>query len=271
MEYQKTFDEELAAILTDYGNQSWIDPETGLPMAPIDISKGSMVFIKGAVLASAKWGLHKHQAWIARQIFPDACDSEKLEHHCWLRGINRNAGETDEALLARLLADLRDPPAGGNAADYARWAGQVQGVATAWCVPMGNGIGTVDVLILADALLTGSAVPGPALLAAVHAYIIARCPCEMHPDDLRILAPGIIAQDVTMSIPGVAADPAEIAADISAFISAMAPGQSLYLSRLSAFAVAAGEENATIITPQANVVPGVNQVIRPGVITVSAE
>ena len=159
MDYEKTFDEELAQILTDYRNQSWTDPETGQPMAPVDISQGSLVFIKSAALASAKWGLHQHQQWVARQIFADTADTAKLEHWCWLRGIYREAGETDAELLARLLADLREPPAGGNQADYVRWALEVENVAAAWCSPLGNGVGTVDVLILADAAATGSETP----------------------------------------------------------------------------------------------------------------
>lgn len=338
MEYQKTFDEELEQILTDYRNQSWIDPETGQPLAPLDTAQGSLVFIKASVLASAKWGLHQHQSWIARQIFPDLADSAKLEHHCWLRGIYRQAGETDAELLERLLTDLREPAAGGNQADYVRWAKQVDNVASAWCVPLGNGIGTVDVLILADAGATGAESPSThtglsgttdgveenalvdsaatfitagvavgdiaknstqgtqavvtalasetqltldsdifaggedyeivSLARQVHDYISALMPCEMHADDLRILAPTILVQDVTMTIPG-AADPEEIAADITAFMNTMTPGQSLYVTRLVAFAIVAGEEIATVTTPADTVTATASQVIRPGVIDVS--
>jgi len=268
MEFERTFDEELAQILTDYRNQSWTDPETGETMAPLDISQGSMAFIKGAVLASAKWGLHRHQAFIARQMFADTADTANLEHWCWLRGISRGAGETDAELLARLLADLRDPPAGGNRADYVRWAMEVENVDAAWCNPIGNGAGTVDVLILADADATGSETPDSALLDAVHAYIIALCPCEMHPDDLRILAPAVITQDVEIGISGVADDD-ELAADIEAFMAYMEPGQTLYTSRLIALAIALGEESATVAVPAANVSAGAGQVIRPGTITVT--
>jgi len=268
MNFLKTFDEELAQILTDYRNQSWTDPETGETLAPLDISQGSMVFVDAAPLASAKWGLHRHQAWIADQMFADKAATVNLEHWCWLRGITRQAGETDAELLARLLADLRNPPAGGNAADYPRWALEVENVDAAWCVPLGNGAGTVDVLILADAAQTGSEIPDSALLEAVHAHIIALCPCEMHPDDLRVLAPAVITQDVEIGISG-AADDDELAADIAAFMAAMEPGQTLYTGRLVALAIALGEETATVTTPAANVPAAAGQVIRPGTITVT--
>ncbi len=59
--FQKSFDELLDQILTDWRNQ--------FPGA--DTSQGSLIFIKSACLASALWGLYKYQAWIARQIFAD--------------------------------------------------------------------------------------------------------------------------------------------------------------------------------------------------------
>jgi uncharacterized phage protein gp47/JayE len=268
MDYDKTFEEELAQILTDYRNQSWTDPATGLQRAPLDTSVGSLVFIKAAVLAAAKWGLHHHQKQIGRQIFADDADTAELEHHCYLRGITRQAEESDSALLGRYLADLRAPEAGGNQSDYARWATQVAGVAAAWCLPLGNGFGTVDVLVLADADLTGSEIPDQDLLDAVHAYIHARNPAELHADDLRVMAPYVITQDVTMTIGG-AADPDEVAGDITAYMETMTPGQDLHPTRLAAFAIVLGEEGADVTLPAAVVTAGDHQVIRPGVISVT--
>ncbi|KJS29552.1 MAG: hypothetical protein VR64_20595 [Desulfatitalea sp. BRH_c12] len=269
MAWDKSFDEELAQILTDYRNQSWIDPDTGQILAPPDTSIGSLVFISAAVLASAKWGLHRHQSWIARQIFADTADSANLEHWCWTRGIYRNAGESDASLLARYLIAIREPAAGGNRTDYVRWALEVATVAAAWCIPLGNGPGTIDVLILAAADATGSEIPDQALLDAVHTYIDARNPAEMHADDLRVMAPFVVIQDVTMTIAGTAADPAEVAADITAYLAGMTPGQDLHPTRLAAFAIAAGEDSAEVATPAAPVATTEYQVIRPGVITVT--
>lgn len=268
MNFEKTFEEELNAILTDYRNQPWVDPETGQQMAPIDTSVGSMVFLKAVALASAKWGLHRHQAWIAKQIYADDAETANLEHHCYLRGIYRNAGESNSSLLSRLLADLREPEAGGNAADYSRWAKQVENVSTAWSYPLGNGFGTVDVLILADSAATGSEIPDQTLLDAVHAHIHALNPAEMAADDLRILAPTVITQDVTMTISGIASTD-EVETDIYAYMSTMTPGQGLHPTRLASFAIALGESGADVSTPSAPVTAGDYQVIRPGNIIVA--
>ncbi len=149
MNFQKDFDTLFAAILTDYQNQF---PEA-------DLSQGSLIYIKSACLASALWGLYKYQDWIARQIFPDTAETAQLEHHAWVRQISRNTGETDAELLARLLDEIRRPPAGGNQYDYIKWAKAVDGVTQAYCVPLGQGLGTVDVIILGDADIAGNELP----------------------------------------------------------------------------------------------------------------
>ncbi|MFA7465526.1 MAG: baseplate J/gp47 family protein, partial [Syntrophales bacterium] len=149
MSFKKTFDQLLDEILTDWRNQ--------LPGA--DTSQGSLIFIKSACLASALWGLYNYQDWISRQVFPDTADSEYMEHHTWVRGITRRASETDAELLARLLEYIRRPPAGGNRYDYVKWALEIDYVAAAWCFPVAQGPGTVDVVIQADADYTGSEIP----------------------------------------------------------------------------------------------------------------
>lgn len=149
MDFQKSFDELLNGILTDFRNQN---PD-------VDTSQGSLIFIRSACLASVSWGIYKYQDWISRQIFPDTADTENLEHHAWVRGLSRTAGETDAEYLDRLLTYIRRPPAGGNKYDYEKWAKELDYVAQAWCFPLGQGLGTVDVVILADAETTGSELP----------------------------------------------------------------------------------------------------------------
>ena len=149
MNFQKDFDELLNEILTDYRNQF---PEA-------DTSQGSLIFIKSACLASALWGLYHYQEWISQQIFPDTADTEALEHHAWVRGLSRTYNEADSALLARLLDYIRRPPAGGNKYDYVKWAREIDNVASAYCFPLAQGLGTVDVVILANKTNTGAQVP----------------------------------------------------------------------------------------------------------------
>lgn len=149
MSFSKDFDELLAGILTDFRNQN----------PNVDISQGSLVSIRSACLASALWGIYKHQEWIARQIFPDTADTLYLEHHAWVHGLSRTYDEPDAALLSRLLSVIRHPPAGGNKYDYVQWALSVDNVAAAWCFPIARGAGTVDVVILANQANTGSEIP----------------------------------------------------------------------------------------------------------------
>jgi uncharacterized phage protein gp47/JayE len=145
----KDVDTILSEILTDWQNQ---DPS-------VDVSKGSMTYMKSACLASAKWGALQTLKYVMKQIFPDTADTENLEHHAWLRDLARKSGESKADYLARLLNRLRRPPAGGNDNDYEQWALKITNVTKAYCYPLAQGLGTVDLLILADKIVTSSEVP----------------------------------------------------------------------------------------------------------------
>jgi uncharacterized phage protein gp47/JayE len=149
MSYKKTFDELLNALLTDYKNQF---PEA-------DTSKGSLIYVKAAALASALWGLYEHQGYISDQIFPDTADSRNLDHWAYTYGVSRKAGESDKELLSRLLNRIQQPPAGGNENDYEQWALTITNVEAAYCYPLIYGLATVGVLVVADETATGSEIP----------------------------------------------------------------------------------------------------------------
>jgi uncharacterized phage protein gp47/JayE len=323
--FQKTFDELLDAILTDWRNQF---PEA-------DTSQGSLIFIKSACLASAFWGLYHYQEWISRQIFPDTADSEHMEHHAWVRGLSRRSSETDVELLARLLDYIRRPPAGGNSSDYIKWAKEVDYVAEAWCFPLAQGLGTVDVVITADEDYTGSEIPTDhaltgsvtdtselklvdsgatftdtvrpgdiavnddlgteaeveavdsdtqltlsddifteaaqsytikSLTVQVTEYIDTVRPVTGHL--IRVLAPTIQSEDITLEIEGTA-DSSLITADITALMNALEPGESLYIDQIKAIAINNGATRIVSITPDADVTPDAYEMIRPGTITIS--
>ncbi|MRR56970.1 MAG: hypothetical protein EG824_01975 [Deltaproteobacteria bacterium] len=247
------FDELLNALLTDYANQF---PEA-------DLSQGSLTFIKSACYSSALWSLYQYQQWISRQILPDTADSEYMERHAFVRGLERRAGETDAALLARLLDYIRRPPAGGNKYDCVKWALEVDGVQSAICIPTGQGPGTVDVVILA----AGAAQPSQALLAAVYAHIV-----DLHPAAsllTRVLAPEIVVQDITMTVNAEGVNPAAVAVEITAFMNSLALGQSLYIAQLISLALGTNYGDVTVTLPAANVVATNYQKIAPGVISVA--
>lgn len=256
MAYEKSFDDILADILTDFRNI----------LPSVDVSQGSLAYMKAAGYASAAWGLYRYQEWISRQIFPDTADTEALEHHAWVRGLERTVGETDAEYCARLLEDIRRPPAGGNAHDYEMWAKEIDGVAAAYAIPLAQGGESVDVIVVADVETTGSEIPDSELLAEVAAYIDTVRPVGAR--FVRVLAPVVVAQAVTIT--GVGSDLASaVVADIAAYMAQMIPGQPLYIPQLLRIAVVNGAENPVVTVPAATVTPSASSMIRAGVVNVS--
>lgn len=260
-----TYDELLNNILTDYANQQFRDPNGNI--IPVDTSKGSLVYVKAAASASALWGLYQYQRWVINQIFPDSSDTENLEHHAYVRGLSRRVNETDAELLTRLLERLRTPPAGGNKYDYATWAEEITGVTTAWVVPLGQGPGTTDVVLLADAVITGSEIPDTQLLADVRAHLVDICPTDVK--YVRVLAPEIITQDVTVNRTGADYPAALAIQDITDYLNFMDLGAPLFLPQLASRALGGGSGDAEVVTPAQKVEPTAYQMIRPGNINVT--
>ncbi|HAG3149567.1 TPA: baseplate J/gp47 family protein [Salmonella enterica] len=58
--------------------------------------------------------------------------------------------ESVAELLSRLLFRVQNPPSGGTAYDYVRWAREVPGITRAWCLPRLNGGGSVGVAFVLD-------------------------------------------------------------------------------------------------------------------------
>lgn len=252
-----SYDELLNSILTDYANQ--------FPGA--DTSKGSMIYVKSAAHASALWGLYQYQSWIAAQIFPDTSEPANLEHHAWVRGLTKKSGETDAELLARLLDFIRRPPAGGNRYDYVKWALEVEGVQSAICIPTGQGPGTVDVVIMANPLTTGSEIPNADLLAAVYAHVVDLQPAASLMT--RILPPDIITQDITIEVEAEGVNPVVVAQDVTAYVNQLALGQSLSVAQLISLALGTNYGDVTVTLPVANVAATAYQKIKPGVVSVT--
>ena len=257
--FARSFDELLNDVLTDYQNQ--IDPETG---APIDVSKGSLAFVKGAVMASAAWGLYQSIDWTGDQIFPDTCSADNLYHHGAVKGVAPLAGESAADYLARVQFAEQKPLAGGNRYDYIAWAMEILEVQQAWCYPAARGNGTVDVVILQEPTSVQFIEPAT-LCATVKALIDDRRPVGRGADAVLVVTPTVDLTDVTISNLG-SADPEVVAAEITAFLDAFEPDQTLYIAQLKAIAINNGAVNPTVTAPAADVVPAAYHMIRPGVI-----
>jgi hypothetical protein len=159
-----SLDELIAQALTRWRNQTF--RKTDGTLAQVDTAQGGLIYVKTAAWEADIWGLHKHLGYIAEQIFPDTADSPNLEHHCYEWGLTRRYGETDAELLARLLFQLRYPPAGVTSTTTSGGPWRSMTYRSRTCSPIrrllrasGPGLGTVDVLILANAETTGSEVP----------------------------------------------------------------------------------------------------------------
>ncbi len=159
--------------------------------------------------------------------------------------------ETDAELLARLLDYLRNPPGGGNAYDYKRWAMAVDGVTAAWCYPLRRGIGTVDV-----AVLSAAGLPGDELVATVQAYLEERRPVAC--PDVLALAPTPLAVPVTVRVrlsgTTLAVVTAAAQTALAAYFAGLAPGALVLRSRLETIISGlTGVVDRELAAPAANV------------------
>ena len=177
--------------------------------------------------------------------------------------------ESYDSLLERLLEYMRDPPGGGNAADYRRWAKEVDGVADATVYPLRQGPGTVDIVISG-----ADGIPGPDIVAACQAHID-----EMRPATARqvtVFAPSALSVDFTVKIKSDGTRTLqEIKPDVrdvlAARIGLLRPGESLVLSKmLGAVTGIAGVADAEIAEPQGNVTATALQWVTIGNIEVLA-
>lgn len=173
--------------------------------------------------------------------------------------------ESDASLLQRLLFYMRNPPGGGNAADYRRWAQEVPGVVEARVYPLRQGAGTVDIVVMGE-----SGVPDASVVAACQEYID-----EMRPVTARstVYAPLPLAVNVRLRIK-VGGDATLLALrsaveeTLASRFHALRPGDTLILSRLLAAVVGlSGVEDAEIVEPAANVPAEAMQWLRLGTVT----
>lgn len=173
--------------------------------------------------------------------------------------------EADDALRARLLTRIQEPPQGGCASDYEAWALQVSGVTRAWVYPQRLGVGTVGLTFVMDN--APSIIPDAATVAAVQDHLDEVRPVTA---DVTVFAPSPVAVDISLSVsPDTAAVRAAIEAELSDLFARTAePEGRLYLSQINeAVSIAPGEEDHVIHAPAADVVMGAGQIAVLGTIT----
>ncbi|MDP2786597.1 MAG: baseplate J/gp47 family protein [Pseudomonadota bacterium] len=159
--------------------------------------------------------------------------------------------ETDAELRTRLIDLIRNPPSGGAAHDYVRWAGEMAGVDLAWCYPLRRGIGTVDVVIMPE----GGGIPAPSLVTEVSDYI-----ADLRPVTADVLVMGPTAVPVAITAALVltgSVDLADIKAiatvELAAYFAGLAPGATAYRSQILAIlATQTGVADVTLSAPAGN-------------------
>lgn len=138
--------------------------------------------------------------------------------------------ESDDDLRTRILERIREPPMGGAAHDYIRWAKAVPGVTRAWCAPNEMGIGTVTVRIMCDVLRADNdGFPFEQDCERVAAYLDTVRPVAVK--DFWVVGPikQVIDVDILDLVPDTPDVRAAIEQNIIAMLYALAkPGQTIY-------------------------------------------
>jgi uncharacterized phage protein gp47/JayE len=163
--------------------------------------------------------------------------------------------ESDVQLLERLLEDIRNPPSGGNAFDYKRWAMSLAGVSDAYVFPLRRGVGTVDVVIE-----TSGGLPSVALVAQVQTYLNSVRPLTA---DVAVMAPTLLPVDVSalLTVSGISSAEAvaKITAALTTYFARLQVGETVYRARLINLMMSVpGVVNVSLTAPATDISPLVN-------------
>lgn len=174
--------------------------------------------------------------------------------------------EDDATLLARLLDYMRNPPSGGTAADYRRWAREVPGVADAQVYPLRQGPGTVDIVIIGP-----DGIPGDDVRQAAQAHIDACRPVTAKastvyvPEALVVDFSWRIKTNGTVTLLELQPQIEEL---LALELNTLLPGESVILSRLQAMiSNLRGVVDVAIVSPVANITPTDLEWARLGTVT----
>lgn len=162
-----------------------------------------------------------------------------------------NDEETIEALRARLLERIANPPLGGTENDYIKWAKEVPGVTRAWCFPNYYGPGSVGVTFVRDN--DASIIPDGSEVTEVADYLETKRPITANVITFAPIADPI---DFTIHIsPDTAAIRAAVQAELSDMIfrDGTPKGGTILLSHMDeAISLATDENDHVMSSPTVN-------------------
>lgn len=156
--------------------------------------------------------------------------------------------ETDDALRARLLFRLQNPPGAGTAADWERWAREYSpSVTRVWVIPQVNGNGTVGLVFTQD---NGSVIPSASELQGMRDHLAQYTPMGA---TLYVYPPTLKAVDFTIKLTpsgDTLVQNAVRASLADLMLRESGPGESIGLSLVSeAISLAQGEIDHTLVSP----------------------
>ncbi|MFT8896776.1 MAG: baseplate J/gp47 family protein [Acetobacter sp.] len=170
--------------------------------------------------------------------------------------------EAVEAWRSRIIAAIRNPPGGGTASDYERWA-QAAGAAYVNVIPQWLGAGTVGIVVA----MAGRVAPTTSELAQIATYLTDRSRLVVRAN-IILLPVTIVTQNVTLSItPDTVENRADVQAALASYFNGLGIGDTIYHSQLeAAVASVTGVTSNLVTTPAANVSLAGNQMAALGTI-----
>lgn len=177
------------------------------------------------------------------------------------------AGESDDALRARVIASYKTLPNGANAAYYETRALAVDGVAAVKVLPKNRGVGTVDVVVASQ---TGS--PSAALVAAVQSALDAEREICV---DIAVSAPTAVTVNVAAAVkPESGKTFAQVKSAVESAVSALFTGRLLGLPVLRAALTSViysvpGVSNCVLTAPAADVAASATGLPVLGTVTIT--
>lgn len=168
-------------------------------------------------------------------------------------GLNQ---ESDEALRGRILYQKRNPEHGGTESDYKRWALSVTGVTYAEALNCKRGLGTVDVVVGADADIER-------VCGEVRLLIEQKKPLGVHVIVIPVVPESM---KVKAKVVGLSESAAKNA--VYGYLRTVGIGGTIYLSKIVAALIAAGAADATILLPEANLELPIDRSLQAEVIIV---
>jgi len=179
--------------------------------------------------------------------------------------VNGSDIETDTDLRARLIARIQTPPQGGTIEDYRQWALSVPGVTRAFVFENYLGGGTVGVSFVTDN--APSIIPDDLKVAEVRAVVELNRPLMV---DVSVFAPINVVVNFSIRLfPNQSIVQQAVRNELlDLFRRESQPGKTILRSHINeAISIAAGEVDHALVSPNASVILGENQIATLGQIS----